>query len=440
MIVLRSIPLALALLLPITVLAQESSILRVLQADRLEVRTIGEVELRELVGSVRMQQDNVHISCDRATQNLTRNTATLFGNVVIRQDTLLLRTNSGSYDANTKIAQSYEGVHIYDGHVTLSAAIGSYATSTRIADFLNNVTIDDTAATIHAGAVTYDRRGGLMVATRNVRIRFKDEESLIVADSVRHYPDEKRSQFFIDPVLWQIDTSYIRRDDAGDIDSLALDTLNIAADRMEALRDSSNRFFTEGNVRMVRGDFSARGGSVLFLRSDSLILLREDPVLWYGENQLTGDSVAARIADGELRHLHVVGNAFSISRSKPAEQDTLYPPDRFDQTTGNEIQMFFEDDKARHIRIEGSAISLYYLFDDGALNGVRRESGDLILLDFVDGDAKTIRTIGGVEGTFYPEKYVTGVESSYNLEGFTWREDRPVLLSLPDQEQISNAR
>jgi hypothetical protein len=184
-------------------------------------------------------------------------------------------------------------------------------------------------------------------------------------------------------------------------------------------------------VRMVRGDFAARGGSALFLRADSLIILRDNPVLWYGENQLTGDSVAARMVDGDLRDLHVVGSAFSISRSKPAEQDTLYPPGRFDQTRGREIHMFFENDKPRHIRISESAISLYYLFEDGALNGVRRESGDLILLDFVDGDAKTIRTIGGVEGTFYPEKYVTGVESTYNLDGFIWREDRPLMLPYP---------
>lgn len=34
---------------------------------------------------------------------------------------------------------------------------------------------------------------------------------------------------------------------------------------------------------------------------------------------------------------------------------------------------------------------------------------------------------------FYPEKYVTGVESSYNLEGFVWREDRPVLLPMPEE-------
>jgi hypothetical protein len=411
--------------------AQDASVLRVLQAGSLQVRELEDRQLRELVGNVRMVQDNVDISCDRATQDLTNNTVELSGNVVIRQDTLLLRTDRGRYDANTKIASSRHGVLLNDGHVTLKAAIGSYETSTRIADFLTDVVIQDTAATIYSGAVHYDRRGALIVATRDVRIRFKDEDVLITADSVRHYPDEKRTRFFLDPELWQIDTSYIRHDLDGRIDSLELDTLYIAADSMETVRDTSNQFLAEENVRMVRADFAARGGLALFLRSDSLIILRHEPVLWHGENQLTGDSISARMVDGDLRDLHVTGNAFSISRSKPPEDDVPWPPGRFDQTKGREILMFFQDNRPSHVRIEDAAISVYYLYEDGALNGVRRESGDRILLDFIDGEAKRIRTIGGVEGTFYPEKYVTGVESSYNLDGFHWRDDRPTLQPLP---------
>ena len=412
--------------------AQETSLLEVLQADRLDGRDLGEIKLRELVGNVRMRQDNVFISCDRATQNLTRNTVDLSGNVVIRQDTLLLNTQHGSYDANTKIAASQSGIHLNDGHITLKATIGSYATTSRIADFVHDVVIDDTAATIYSGAMQYDRRSGLIVATSDVRIRFKGENAVITADSVRHYPDEKHTYFYNEPILWQIDTSYVRRNEEGRIDSLELDTLNLAGDFMEALRDSTNQFITDGNVRMVRRDFAARAGRALFLRADSLIILQSSPILWNDQNQLTGDSIAARIANGDLTDLHVIGNAFSISRSKPAEQDTLYPPDRFDQTKGRNIHMVFEDNKPSNIRIEQTAISLYYLFEDGALNGVRRESGDLILLDFVDGEAKQIRTIGGVEGTYYPEKYVTGVESTYNLDGFIWRDDRPAMLPYPE--------
>ena len=428
-------PLFTALLLSLlagSLTAQQRSVLRVLSADQLTGRTVGDVQMRELIGNVRMMQDSVLISCDRAIQNITRNSAELRGNVVIRQDTLELRTERGFYNGDTRLASSRSGVWLNDGHVTLTAKIGTYDTDRKIADFVNDVTVEDTAATITARKMRYIRDSSLVVAHDSVRIRFKDENVLIVSDSVRHYPDAQRSEFYHDPILWQVDTAYVAYDDyLMEIDSLDLDTLFIAADFMLALRDSANTFLTEGNVRLVREGLAARSASALFHRSDSLIHLRGDPILWYDENQITGDSITAQLADNKLRQLDVVGAAFSASRSKPAESDTLYPPDRFDQTSGKRIQMFFTDGEAERIRVEETAISLYYLYDDGALNGVRRESSDLIIIDFKDGQVDELRSIRGVEGTYYPEKYVTGSESTYNLDGFEWREDRPVMIPVP---------
>ena len=422
----------LAILLTASLPAQQRSVLRVLSADQLTGRTVGDIEMRELIGNVRMMQDSVLISCDRAVQNITRNSVELRGNVVIRQDTLELRTERGFYNGDTRLASSRSGVWLNDGNVTLTAKIGTYATDSKIADFVNNVTIEDTAATITARNMRYIRDSALIIAHDSVRIRFKDEHVLIVSDSVRHYPDAQRSEFYHDPELWQIDTAYVSYDDyLMEIDSLDLDTLFIAADYMLALRDTANTFLTEGDVRLVRKDLAARSASALFLRSDSLIHFRGDPILWYDENQITGDSITAQLADDRLRRLDVIGSAFSVSRSKPAESDTLYPPGRFDQTSGKRIRMFFNDGKAERIRVEETAISLYYLYDEGALNGVRRESSDLIIIDFRDGQIDEIRSIRGVEGTYYPEKYVTGSESSYNLEGFEWREDRPVMKPAP---------
>lgn len=428
-------PLFAALLLSLlagSLTAQQRSVLRVLSADQLTGRTVGDVQMRELIGNVRMMQDSVLISCDRAIQNITRNSAELRGNVVIRQDTLELRTERGFYNGDTRLASSRSGVWLNDGHVTLTAKIGTYDTDRKIADFVNDVTVEDTAATITARKMRYIRDSSLVVAHDSVRIRFKDENVLIVSDSVRHYPDAQRSEFYHDPILWQVDTAYVAYDDyLMEIDSLDLDTLSIAADFMLALRDSANTFLTEGNVRLVREGLAARSTAALFLRSDSLIHLRGDPILWHGENQITGDSITAQLADNKLRELDVVGAAFSASRSKPAESDTLYPPGRFDQTSGKRIRMFFADGKAERIRVEETAISLYYLYDDGALNGVRRESSDLIIIDFKDGQVDELRSIRGVEGTYYPEKYVTGSESTYNLDGFEWREDRPVMIPVP---------
>jgi lipopolysaccharide export system protein LptA len=410
--------------------AQERSLLRVISAGRLDSRVIGDMEIRELVGNVRLQQDNVFITCDRATQNITRNSAQLSGNVVITQDTLTMKTEHGTYDGETRIAASDEGIYINDGHLTLEARVGSYRTGSKVAEFASDVVVQDTAATITSSRMNYIRDSALIVAWDDVTIRFKDENAVITADSVRHYSDLKHTFFYGDPNLWQIDTAFVRRVE-DEIDSLDLDTLSIAADRMQALRDSSNSFLTEGNVRIVRAGLAALCGAAAFLRSDSLMILDDKPVLWYDENQITGDSIAARTAGSELRSLDVLGDAFSISRSKPSEQDSLYPPGRFDQTRGKRIRMQFAEKKPRRIRVEETAISLYYLYEDLALNGVRRESSDLIIIDFVDGKVKTIRSIRGVEGVYYPEKYVTGKESSYNLDGFDWRDDRPVMPAYP---------
>jgi lipopolysaccharide export system protein LptA len=410
--------------------AQSRSLLRVLAADRLEGRVVGDMDIRELVGNVRLQQDNVFISCDRATQNITRNSAQLHGNVVITQDTLTFRTEYGTYDGNSRTAASNRGIYINDGHMILRAETGNYRAGTKVAEFLSNVTVEDSAAIITSTRMHYLRDSALVIAWDDVRIRFKDENAWITTDSLRHYSDLKRSYFYTDPIFWQIDTVAA----AASADSTAtpdLDTLSIVATRMEAHRDSSNVFLTEGDVRIVRGALAAKAEEARFLRADSLMVLRGNPVLWYDQNQITGDSIAAHVAGSELRALDVEGRAFSIARSKPSDADTLYPPGRFDQTKGRRIHMDFREKKPTRIRVEETAISLYYLYDESKLNGVRRESSDLIVIDFDDGAVKTIRSLRGVEGTYFPEKYVTGNEASYNLEDFEWREDRPTMPRDP---------
>jgi hypothetical protein len=160
-------------------------------------------------------------------------------------------------------------------------------------------------------------------------------------------------------------------------------------------------------------------------------VLQQDPVMWYDLNQVTGDSIAVFLANDKLDRLVVTGNAYSTSQSKVAEMDTIYPAGRYDQIKGRKLTVFFKENKASHARVEQTAISLYYVYDSRALNGVRKESGDLILFDFKEGKLDRIHSLGGVEGTYYPEKYVTGKEATYNLDGFNWRSDRPLQPLAP---------
>jgi lipopolysaccharide export system protein LptA len=408
--------------------AQKVSIITFEYADSLCGRTENGIQYRELNGHVIMHQDRVRITCDRAIQNITGNSAELIGNVVIRQDTLTMRTNRGMYYGNTRHASTNDGIRIDDGHVVLTADAGQYHTSEKVALFSSRVQVEDSVSTILCRDLRYERDSSKAIASGDVVIIFKHDNATITGDTAIHYHKRNISIFPRNPWLMQTDSVIVRRDSlTGKPDSVRIDTLTILSARMEGYRDSTNHFIADQGVEIVRGRLAARCEHLDYKRNDSLIILRTAPIAWYEDNQVTGDSMAVQLADGKVHTMDVTGNAMAISRSKPSEKDTLYPPGRFDQSKGNSIHLLLKDNKAERIRIERQAVSLYYLYDGRSLNGVRRESGDLVIIDFVDGKADEIRSIGGVEGKYWPEKMVTGVETGFNLEGFLWRNDRPVL-------------
>ncbi len=414
-------------------MGQTGALVTVEHADSLVAKEVQGVSFRELLGNVRIRHDKVAIRCDRAVQNLSLNEVELIGNVIVLQDTLTFKSARGMYNGDRRTAWSSNGVFLNDGHTTLTADAGKYETGPRIARFTSRVTVDEPQARIQADALTYERDSARALAAGNVRVEFTGENAVVLSDTAEHFIERRISFFTGKPVLWRIDTNYLHPDTlAIAADSIRLDTTTVKARGMEARRDSSNAFIAYGDVEVVRGEMAARGQMVAFLRNDSLVILRNDPVLWYERTQATGDSIAVTLANGALRLLEILGNAFSLSESRPSEQDTTGPPGRFDQTKGRFIRMLFEDDAPRRITVDSTALSIYYLYDGRALNGVRRESGDRIVIDFVDGEADTIISVGGVEGTYYPEKYVTGRESSFNLEGFVLRTDRPLQPPHPD--------
>ena len=408
---------------------QEIKLMVVEHADSLVGKTIGGEAFRELIGNVRLRQDKVIIRCDRAIQYLDRNEVELLGNVVIIQDTLTLKTSHGLYIGNTRLARSSAPIEVNDGSTVLTASSGEYDVNRKIAVFSGDVTVDDPNTRIHALHLVYERDSSKAIATGNVNIDFKQDNALMLGDSVVQYLDRKVTIVRGNPYLRQVDSTFVKRRDAPD--SLRLDTLHMTSGRMEAYRDSTNTFVASDSVRILRGDLAARANLVMMFRNDSLAVLRFDPVVWYRDTQISADSIAVRFSSNAVEKMEAHREAFAASKSKPEPGDTLGPPGRFDQTEGDIITMFFNEHKLHRIEIDGSAISLYWLYDGRALNGVRRESGDRMVITFKNGKADVIHTIGGVEGVYYPEKLVHSRESGFNLEGFRWRTDRPNYSHLP---------
>lgn len=392
----------------------QSNVIELKTANTLEGKRIGDEEIQELTGNVHFVQisstgEEIKVWSDRALRYLKQNKVELFGNVRLLRDSVDLRAPEGVYFGDTRRSEMRKGVTLRRGSLKLTSNWGLYFSDEKKAVFIGDVVVVDSTSTTHCDELTYYETEERSIAVGRVRISDTENGVTIFGDSLQHFDKIKYTIVPKNPRLVQIDTT----------SDGTVDTLVVVSKLMEAFREPTERFVATDSVLMVRTDLAARCERATFYTKEDRILLERQPVVWYGQNQVTGDTMTVTLEDRRLKSVLVRGRAMAISRS-----DSLHAH-RFDQIVGRELTMMFEDQKLKRIEALRNAISLYYLFEDGRPNGVNKTSGDRIRVDFEDGKVDNITVIGGVEGQYFPEKMVQRRERQYNLEGFRWIEQRP---------------
>ncbi|MEP0822575.1 MAG: hypothetical protein HRF44_06970 [Ignavibacterium sp.] len=384
-------------------------------AQQLNVREIEGEEVRDFIGNVHFVQPSeqgtpVHLWCDRALQFMKRGRIELMGNVRIVRDSITLTGRQGTYLSASRSATMREGVRLerVDG-TTLTAKEGFYEAEERKATFTGDVVVVDSVSTTQCDSLIFFESGNRSHAKGNVRVVSPGDGVTVFADSLAHFGDIDYTIVPLRPRMVHVDTLAPGR----------IDTLVVTGRVMEAYRDTTLRYIVRDSVVFARNELAGRSGYALYRPSEGLVVLLKNPVVWYAENQITGDSIAVILQDGKLRKVFVAGRAMAVSRA-----DTALP-ERFDQLTGREVTLFFRDDQIEKIEAVRNAISLYYLFEGTTPNGMNRSSGDRILVEFGDGQVQDITVYGGVEGTYRPENLILERERSFNLDGFRWHGSRP---------------
>jgi len=391
--------------------AQRSLVFVLHNADSLQFRMIDGEPVREAIGHVHISQGNVDITCDRALQYVETGVTHLTGNLVVRDERTVMRSPRGIYHRTDRRAEAFDGVVLDDGNVRLTASYGEYMAEPRIGFFRGHVRIVDTASTVTADSLTYFRNTQQSIAEGRVRIVNETDHVVITGGKLEHDARTQFSRMLFDPVLVQQDS----------LPTGAAETLVVRSEIMEAYRDSVNRFVAIDSVRIVRADLAGVAGMAAFFTQGDSILLRRSPVVWYGETQISGDSMNVYLIRRKLRQVDVMGNAGALSRS-----DSLHP-DRMDQVVGESMRLTFGDTALSRIDVEVRAISLYHIYEDTLENGLNKISGDRIVMHFSGGKVSSLRIVGGVEGQYVPENLAKNREQEYALPGLAWRTDRPRL-------------
>ena len=422
--------------------------------------------IREVYGHVVLTQGRVVITCDKATQYLSKNDALLEGNVIAKQDTLTIITPRANYYGFEKRSRSNSGLILNDTKVILTADSGDYYFRQDKAFFQGNVRLYDTVTTLTSNQLTYFKLQNRMIAVGNVKI--VDSTNTIYADSLEHFRSTRitfannnvkitstannvviygdhledyanRSYAFINknPLMIQIDST-VSRDTLKNLNdpthirdsvSIRIDTLIIRSERMESFRDTLNRFEAKDSVRIVRGTFASVNDYSIYFRNLSKIVTkkmgenRPQPILWNEATQMTGDSIAIHLLNNRIKFLEVLNNAFLLS------QNELFKK-RYDQISGEKIFLTFDSLGITSTDVKGQVLSIYYLYEDSSGNGLTKSSSQTALLKFENRKVIEVRMYGYPKSDYYPEPQVVGKELAFTLPAYVIYTNRPTKETL----------
>jgi hypothetical protein len=151
----------------------------------------------------------------------------------------------------------------------------------------------------------------------------------------------------------------------------------------------------------------------------ALTKLIGNPILWNGDNQITGD-VMHLIGDNttkKLDSLKVLNNTFLISK------DTLGAG--FNQVKGLNLFGKFRDGKLHDVDVIKNTEVIYYSRNDAnELVGINKSVSSKINLILENNAIETITFFKNVDGDIYPETDLP--ENARKLRGFVWRGDERI--------------
>lgn len=448
--------LAIILVTPI-ISAQVNSQMITVIGDSLVGKIIDGESIREVYGNVILKQGNIIINCDKAIQYISNNNALLSGNVIAKQDSLTIITSEGFYFGNERKTKSTSGIILDDQKVILKADSGEYFFDEDKAFFQTNVTLFDTTTTLFSDELTYYqkedrvvavgrvkiidsnneitadtlthlRNTKISIADGNVMIKSFENNIMIFGDHLEDYPERKYTLINENPLLLQIDTTFLGPG------NYEVDSLVIKAELMEALRDTANTFRAVDSVKIVKGQFASINDFTLYLSTSNIIITEKlndespQPILWYENSQLTGDSITIYIENNNIDQLDVVNNSFMLS------QNQKYV-DRFDQTSSNNINLSFYDDKIQRAKFKGSVFTIYYLYEGEVANGLTKSSAMDATIIFEENTVAEVRLYGSPVSEYYPENQITGNEKAFTLLKFNFHNNRPLKEQLLKSNQ-----
>ena len=340
--------------------------------------------------------------------------------VTITNPTYVIKTNHLDYYSNSGHSYLLGPSTITSKANYIYTEKGFYDTKKNLAHFLNKSYIRYDDRVIKGDSLYYDRNREFASATRNVKITDSINRGIVKGNYAEIF--KKKDSLFV--TKRAVAVNFVEND-----------SVYIHGKKLMVTGKEGNRIIRAfNNVRFFKTDMSGKCDSIHSSSKNALTKLIGNPILWNGENQITGDimHLIGNNQTRELDSLKVLNNTFLVSK------DTLGTG--FNQVKGQNLFGKFEEGNLHDVDIIKNTEVIYYMRnDDKELIGINKNVSSKINIIF---DKKTIETITffqQVDGDIYPDKDLP--ENARKLRGLVWRGDERIKSKddiFPPEENEDN--
>lgn len=327
-------------------------------------------------------------------------------NVVIKNPKYTINSEQLDFYSESGIAYLYGKSTIEGESSTVYCERGYYNTRSDIGYFVKKSKVDYENRTMYGDSIYFDRNKNFASATNNIRLIDTLNNSFIKG----HYAEvfkEKDSVFItkraVAITVRDNDSIYVHADTlriTGKVDNRILRGYYKA------------RFFKKG----LPGEEPTSGkcDSIYVNEKTGFTKLLRNPIMWTGENQMTGDTIhiLRNIETSKLDTLKVFKNAFIIQKDSAG----------YNQVKGERLIGLFTNNDLDTINIEKNTQVIFFSRnEEQELVGINNTTSSSIQMYLENQQIRGIRFNKKVNGKLYPPSQFP--ENARILPGFNWYGD-----------------
>ena len=424
----------------------------------------------EARGNIRLKQgDSLTMTSGRIDYDGNNKLAKAFENVILQSQIsesgrTTLRTDTLRFDREKQEAYYQDSGTIIDSANTLTSEIGRYFIKSKKYQFLDSVHIDNPEYILDSKQLDYysssknaymygpstitgksykiyfergfyDTNFETGYGIKNTRIDYNNR--IIKGDSVYF---NKASEFasatnnitVTDTInnvvtkahyaeVFKAKDSVFATKRAVTISLVQQDSLYVHGDTLMVTGPPDDRIIRAfRNAKFFKTNMSGKCDSIHSTEKSGLIQLIRNPVVWNGENQMTGDSIhiISNVKTEQLDSLKVIENAFIVSLDSIGRVG-------YNQAKGINLYGKFKENELRIIDLVQNTEVVYYMYNDaGELIGINKTECSAIRIKMANNDVEDMTFIKAPDGTIFPDKDLAQEERI--LKGFIWRGDERI--------------